>query len=459
MERRIQMSQDLKILLENSRLALEKMRKSTQEEVDLMCRVINKAVSDNAEELAKLAIEETNMGDVQSKIIKNTTMGSGVWLTMKNKKSVGIVREDEEKGLVYVAHPKGVIASVSPITNPTITPLGNAMLAIKGRNTIIVSPHPRAKRTTTKTIEYMNKALAEISAPENVIQIVEDPSIEATQALMAAADVVVATGGMGMVKAAYSSGKPAFGVGQGNVQAVIDEEYDNLDLAAQFIIMGRSFDNGVICACNQSIIVHKDKKDAMIEALEKNGAYYIGENAEVDKIRDALFKDGRLQADIIGRPAFEIAKKAGLEVPEDIAALVVNTEARGNEDLLCGEKLCPVLILTTYEDFNDGIEIARANLLYQGAGHTAVIHSDNKEKIEYAAVELPVGRLLVNVPGIAAGGGGLFTNLNPTPSLGCGSWGGNSISENLTYEHLLNMATIAYPRKDEPPTDEEIWAE
>jgi succinate-semialdehyde dehydrogenase len=453
------MSQELNVLLDNSRTAFEKMKKCTQEEVDLMCRAINKAVSDNAEELAKLAIEETNMGNVESKIIKNTTMGSGVWLTMKNKISVGIIREDEEKGLVYVAHPKGVVASVSPITNPTITPLGNAMLAIKGRNTIIVSPHPRAKRTTTKTVEYMNKALAEINAPENVIQIVEDPSIEATQALMAAADVVVATGGMGMVKAAYSSGKPAFGVGQGNVQAVIDKDYDDLDLAAQFIIMGRSFDNGIICACNQSAIVHKDKKEAMVEAFRKNGAYYIEYSDEVDKVRNALFKDGRLQADIIGKSAFEIAKKAGIDVPKDTSALVVLTESRGKDDLLCGEKLCPVLILTTYKDFEDGVEIAKANLLYQGAGHTAVVHSNDKEKIEYAAVELPVGRLLVNVPGIAAGGGGLFTNLNPTPSLGCGSWGGNSISENLTYEHLLNIATIAYPRKDAPPTDEEIWAE
>ncbi len=453
------MSQDLKSLLEKSRVALDKMKGCSQEEVDLMCRVINKAVSDNAEELAKLAVEETNMGNVESKIIKNTTMGSGVWLTMKNKKSIGIIGEDKEKNLVYVAHPKGVVASVAPTTNPTITPLGNAMLAIKGRNTIIVSPHPRSKKTTGKTIEYMNKALAEINAPENIIQMVKDPSIEATQELMSSADVIVATGGMGMVKAAYSSGKPAYGVGQGNVQAVIDDEYDDLDLAAQFIIMGRSFDNGVICACNQSIIVHKDKKADMIKSLEKNGAYYIGEKSDVDKVRNVLFEKGKLNIEMIGRSPFEIAKKAGFDIPNETSALVLATESRGKEDLLCGEKLCPVLILTTYEDFKDGVEIAKANLLYQGAGHTAVVHSNNKERIEYAAVELPVGRLLVNVPGIAAGGGGLFTHLNPTPSLGCGSWGGNSISENLTYEHLLNIATIAYPRDGEPPTDEEIWAE
>ena len=229
------MDPKLKVLLDNSRAALAEMQKCTQEEVDLMCRVINMAVSENAEELAKLAVEETGMGNVPSKIDKNKTMGSGVWLTMKNKKSMGIIDKDEEKGLYYVAHPKGVVASVAPTTNPTITPLGNAMLAIKGRNTIIVSPHPRSIKTTGKTIEYMNAALREIDAPEHVIQMVEDPSIEGTQALMAAADVVVATGGMSMVKAAYSSGKPAYGVGQGNVQSIIDRECDDLNQAAQFM--------------------------------------------------------------------------------------------------------------------------------------------------------------------------------------------------------------------------------
>lgn len=261
-----------------------------------------------------------------------------------------------------------------------------------------------------------------------------------------------------MVKAAYSSGKPAYGVGQGNVQAVIDSEYGNLDLAAQFIVLGRSFDNGVICACNQSAIVHRDKKDETIEAFKKHGAYYIEDPDHVAKIRDVLFEDGKPRVEPIGKPAFEVARQAGIEVPKDTSVLLVPVEARGSEDPLCGEILAPVLILTTYRDFEEGVEIARANLLYQGAGHSTVIHSDDEEKIEYAAVVLPVGRLLVNVPGIAAGGGGLFTNLNPTPSLRCGSWGGNSISENLTYEHLLNISTIAYPRKGEPPTHEEIWA-
>lgn len=332
------------------------------------------------------------------------------------------------------------------------------MLAIKGRNTIIVSPHPRSAKTSTKTVEYMNKALEKLGAPKNIIQIVEDPSIEVTQELMATSDVVLATGGMSMVKAAYSSGKPAYGVGQGNVQTIIDEDYDDLDLAANFIIIGRTFDNGMICACNQSIIVHKDKKEDMVAALKKHGAYYIEDEEEVDKVRKALFQEGVLQIDIVGQSAYKIAKKAGIDVPEDTRALVVASEARGSEDVLCGEKLCPVLVLTTYEDFEDAVAIAKANLEYQGAGHSTVIYSNNDERIESTALELPVGRLLVNVPGIAAGGGGLFTHLNPTPSLGCGSWGGNSTSDNLTYEHLLDISRIAYPRKGNPPTHEEIWS-
>lgn len=192
----------------------------------------------------------------------------------------------------------------------------------------------------------------------------KDPSIEATQELMSSADVIVATVGIVMVKAAYSSGKPAYGVGQGNVQAVIDDEYDDLDLAARFIIMGRSFDNEVICACNQSIIVHKDKKADMIKSLEKNGAYYIGKKSDIDKVRNVLFENGKLYIDMIGKSPFEIAKKAGFDIPNETSALILATKSCDKEDLLCSEKLCPVLILTTYKDFKDGVEIAKANLLY-----------------------------------------------------------------------------------------------
>lgn len=449
----------MKEMMKKSRIALEEIKKCTQEEVDNYCRVINKAVNDHAQELAEMAVKETGMGNVVHKLDKNTTMGSGVWLTMKNKKSIGLVDKDEEKGILYYAHPKGVVGSVAPTTNPTITPLGNAMLAIKGRNTIIISPHPGAKETSTKTVEYMNAALKEAGAPDNVIQIVEDPSIEATQELMATCDVVVATGGMGMVKAAYSSGKPAYGVGQGNVQTVIDEDYDNLKQAAEFIVIGRSFDNGLICACNQSVIVPENRAKEMKEDLETNGVVFFSDKSDIDKLRKIVFKDGKISPDVVGRSAAKIAKMAGFDVPEDTPALAVEVDAKGDEDLFCGEKLCPVLIFTKSKNFKDGVAIAKANLLYQGAGHSAVVHTNDDDKVNYAALEIPVNRLLVNVPGVAAGGGGLFTNLNPTPSLGCGSMGGNSISENLTYEHLIDISRVAYPRKGEPPTDEEIWAE
>lgn len=449
----------LDILFEKATKAFNQLASFNQEEVDYFCRVINQAVSLNAQELAEMAVEETGMGDVQSKFIKNTTMGSGVWITMKNQKSMGIIDEDLDKGLVYLAHPKGIIASVSPVTNPTITPLGNALLAIKGKNVIIISPHPKALKTSTRTVELMRQALKEAGAPEDIIQIVDQPSIEATQALMARSHAIVATGGMAMVKAAYSSGVPAYGVGQGNVQTIIDSDYKDLKSAAESIIMGRTFDRGIICACNQSIILHNNQKDAMVEALENAGALYFEDQDQVQVFRKTLFKNGVINPQVIGKKPSHIGELAGIKVREDVSCLVLYTNNKGDLDPLCGEKLCPVLILTTYENKEEAIEIARANLLYQGAGHTAVIHSEDDQWIRSSASKLPVGRVLVNVPGIAAGGGGLFTHLNPTPSLGCGSWGGNSISENLTYKHLLNISTIAYPRKDSPPSDEEIWAD
>lgn len=433
---------NIQTIIECSRKALAELKNCTQEQVDEMCHALFTTIQDHAEELAIMAVEETRMGHIPSKIIKNTNMGAGIWETMVNKKSMGIIDEDLEKGLIYVAHPKGVIASVVPTTNPTITPLGNAMIAIKGRNTLIVSPHPRAKNTTAKTIEYMNAALEKLGAPKDIILLIEDPSIAATQELMAAADVVVATGGMAMVKAAYSSGKPAFGVGQGNVQTIIDGEYDNLKEAAEHIVMGRSLDNGLVCACNQSCIIPKERAAEMKEELRNAGAAVFDAKKDVDAIRDAIFENGVIRPEVVGQSAFDIAKKAGLDVAEETPILVVTSQGRGSEDPLCGEKLCPVLVFTESESYEDGIAIARANLEYQGAGHSAAVNTNVRSRFEYAALELPVSRVVVNVPGFAAGGE--FLNLPATPSLGCGSWGGNSISENLTFKHLLDVSTIAY---------------
>lgn len=451
-------NQNVSELIRKSRVALKELESYTQEQVDDMCIAIGKAIQENAELLAKEAVEETRLGNYEHKVMKNYGTGGDMWSVMKGKKSVGVIGEDPEKGLIYVAHPKGVIGSVAPTTNPTITPLGNAMIAIKGRNTLIVAPHPRSKKTSVHTVEIMNEALRKIGAPEDVIQIIEEPSIESTQELMRMSDVVVATGGMGLVKAAYSSGKPAFGVGQGNVQHIIADDYEDFDLAAAQIVFGRSLDNGVICAGDQSVIMPKSKEAEMIAAMKRNGAYYSDDKETIEKFKNVLFVDGHLNPEIVGQSAQFIANLAGVAIPEGTKIILLKAEKHGSEDLLCGEKMCPVTVALTYDTFEEAVAIAKANLLYQGAGHSAAIHSNNKDYITYMGASLPVSRICVNQPGLAAGGAGLGNYLNPTPSLGCGSWGGNSISENLTYEHLINISRIAYPRKGNPPTREEIWA-
>ncbi|MCE7699851.1 MAG: hypothetical protein K8E24_013880, partial [Methanobacterium paludis] len=243
----------------------------------------------------------------------------------------------------------------------------------------------------------------------------------------------------------------------GNVQRIIADDYKDFDKAAKDIIAGRSFDNGLICAGDQSCIVQKNDEKTMVDALVKNGAFYSADENTVAKFRNVLFVNGKLNGKIVGKSAEFIANLAGVKVPKDTKIILLKVNRYGAEELLCGEKLCPVTVELTYDTFEEGVDIAKANLLYQGAGHSAGIHSNNRKYIEYAGVTLPVSRLVVNVFGIAAGGAGLATHLNPTPSLGCGSWGGNSISENLTYEHLINISRIAFPRKVSPPTDEEIW--
>lgn len=445
-------------LVDKSRIALKILEGYTQEQVDDMCIAIGKAIQENAKMLAKEAIEETGMGNYDHKIIKNYGTGSDIWSIMKGEKSVGVIDEDKERGLIYVAHPKGVIGSVAPTTNPTITPLANAMIAIKGRNTLIVAPHPRAKKVTTHTVEIMNEALAKLGAPENVLQVIEEPTIESTQELMALSDVVIATGGMGLVNAAYSSGKPAFGVGQGNVQSIIADDYTDIDVAIGKIVFGRTLDNGVICAGDQSIIYPKTKEKEIVETIDKSGGYYVDDKEVVEKFRNTLFVDGRINGKTVGQSPQFIADLAGVEIPKDTKVIILKAEKYGSEELLCGEKMCPVIVALSYDKFEEGVNMAKENILYQGTGHSAAIHTNNREYIEYLGINLPVSRLVVNQPGVAAGGAGLGNYLNPTSSLGCGSWGGNSISENLTYEHLINISRIAYPRETPPPTNEEIWA-
>ena len=444
-------------LMKKSRIALQELENYTQDQVDALVKAMAKAVYDNADMLAKEAAEETRLGVYEHKIIKNAGTAEGLWKELKGKASVGIIKRDPEKKLVYIAKPKGVIAAVSPTTNPTITPMGNAMLAVKGRNTIIIAPHPRSKKVSTHTVNLMNEALRKLGAPENIVQIVEEPSIEVTQELMRVCDTTIATGGMGMVKSAYSSGKPSFGVGAGNVQSILDRDID-YDKAAKDSIFGRIFDNGIICAGNQSIIAPVEKHKEIMEIYKKNGAYYVEDEAVVDKFRNALFTNGVVNGKAVGQSVQFIANLAGVKVPEETKVIVLKAKGKGEADPLCQEKMAPVMITLTYDTFEEAVDIAKANLLYCGAGHSTVIYSDNDKHIEYAGLSLPVCRLIVNQPGLAAANGMPSSGLTATTTLGCGSWGNNSLSENLTYEHLLNVIRVAYEIKDpKVPTSEEIW--
>ncbi|MDR1158417.1 MAG: aldehyde dehydrogenase family protein [Oscillospiraceae bacterium] len=449
-------------MLHRARTALAAFSVFDQARVDACLRMMLLAFKAHAEALSREVVEETGLGDYASKLEKNTTSPDGIWYALKRKRSVGVIGSDPEKRLTYVASPKGVLCSVAPTTNPNITVLFNAAFALKGRNVLIVAPHPRAKRTTRHTVEILTRALAEAGAPEHLIQCVEEPSIECTQLLMRRCDVIIATGGAAMVQAAYSSGRPAFGVGPGNVQTILDKDVDYAQAAAQ-IVLGRSFDNGLICAGNQSVILPRTDQGEVVAALQASGAHYVEDPNEVEKFRTALFPNGGpINRRLVGQNAQAIAREAGVEIPPETAAILLlgDSERIGAADPLCGEKMCPVLVAFPYDTFEQAVEIAKTNLRYEGAGHTAVVHTNDEKKAEYCGTQLPVSRLLVNQPGIFAANPALANGFNPTSTLGCGSWGNNSISENLTFEHLINISRIGWMRREEDiPTVEQIWEE
>lgn len=444
-------------LIMKSRLSQKKFEKFSQEEVDKIVRAIGKVIFDNAEELAKLAVEETGMGVYEDKVAKNRGKAKVIWNDLKDKKSVGIIDIDEATGIVKIAKPMGIVAAIMPTTNPIVTAMSNAMFALKGRNSIIIAPHPRAKKCNAYTVKLINEAIKEYNAPENLIQTIEEPSIELTNDLMQAADVVIATGGAGMVKAAYSSGKPSYGVGPGNVQVVIDRDIDVKD-AVNKIIAGRIFDNGIICSGEQSVIVHEDDYELIVKEFKNNNSYFVDIPEEKQSIKKVLFPDGSMNKDAVGQSPHELGKMAGISISKDTKVILVEADGIGKEDLICKEKMCPVLAIFKYKSFEEAIRIAQTNLELEGKGHTAGIYSNNKDHIEYAGENLTVSRLVVNQPTSTTAGGSFFNGFAPSTTLGCGSWGNNSISENFTYKHLINISRIGYFLKDKTaPSDEEIW--
>lgn len=443
--------------LDRARKAQKEYEKFGQEEVDGIVKVAGKSVFDHAEELAELAVEETGMGVYEDKVAKNKNKARIIWNDLKGKKSVGIIERNARTGITKVAKPVGVVASITPTTNPVVTPMSNIMFALKGRNSIIITPHHRSKRCSTRTVEYINEAVAKLGAPENLVQILDIHSRENTRNLISACDVVVATGGMGMVKAAYSSGKPALGVGAGNVQCIIDDDAD-MEKALTMVIAGRTFDNGIICSGEQSIIVSEERFDEAVSVLSKNDALVVTESGDVDKVRSAVFQEGQMNKHLVGQSVFSVGEFADMEIPENTKMIAVLAGGPGKSDILSKEKMCPVIALFKTKDFRDSVETARLNLEEEGKGHSVCIHSNNRANIEYAGETLSVSRFVLNQPCASTAGGSFFNGLNPTNTLGCGSWGNNSISENLTYYHLINISRIAdFMPDNHVPDDEELW--
>ena len=430
--------------------AQKKFATYTQEQVDKIFLAAAIAANKARIPLAKMAVEETGMGVVEDKVIKNHYAAEYIYNKYKNAKTCGTLEYDSAYGLRKVAEPIGLIAAVIPTTNPTSTAIFKTLISLKTRNGIIISPHPRAKKSTIEAAKIVLEAAVEAGAPEGIIAWIDVPSLELTNTLMKASDTILATGGPGMVKSAYSSGKPALGVGAGNTPAIIDESA-NLVLAVNSIIHSKTFDNGMICASEQSVIVLNNVYDSVRAEFERRGCYFLNPE-ETEKVRKTIIINGALNAKIVGQKAHTIASLAGVEVPEHTKILIGEVESVDISEEFAHEKLSPVLAMYRANDFDDALAKASQLINDGGLGHTSSLYIDTingQDKIEKFYSTMKTCRVLINTPSSQGGIGDLYNfKLNPSLTLGCGSWGGNSVSENVGIKHLLNIKTVAERREN-----------
>ena len=422
----------------------------TQEQVDKIFLAAATAADKARIPLAKMAVEETGMGIVEDKVIKNHYAAEYIYNAYKDTKTCGIIEEDKSYGIKKVAEPIGVVAAVIPTTNPTSTAIFKTLIALKTRNAIIISPHPRAKKSTIAAAKVVLDAAVAAGAPEGIISWIDVPSLDLTNTVMKESDIILATGGPGMVKAAYSSGKPAIGVGAGNTPAIIDDSADLL-LAVNSIIHSKTFDNGMICASEQSVIVMKNIYDAAKKEFARRGCYFLDKD-ETEKVRKTIIINGALNAKIVGQKAHTIAALSGVEVPEDTKILIGEVTSVDISEEFAHEKLSPVLAMYKAKDFDDALAKAEQLIADGGYGHTSSLYVDavkETEKINQFALRMKTCRILVNTPSSHGGIGDLYNfKLAPSLTLGCGSWGGNSVSENVGVKHLLNIKTVAERREN-----------
>ena len=432
------------------REAQKKFARFSQEQVDRIFKAAAIAANMARISLAKLAVEETGMGVVEDKVIKNNFAAEYIYNAYRDTQTCGIIEEDKVFGTKKVLEPIGVVAAVIPTTNPTSTAIFKTMLCLKTRNGIIISPHPRAKKSTIEAAKIVYEAAVKAGAPEGIIGWIDVPSLEMTTLVMKEADIILATGGPGMVKSAYSSGKPAIGVGAGNTPAVIDSTAD-IKLAVNSIIHSKTFDNGMICASEQSVIIEKSIYEAAKAEFIARGCH-ICTPEECDKVRHTIIINGALNAKIVGQSAYKIAQLAGFEVPENTKILIGEVERVDMDEEFAHEKLSPVLAMYKAESFEDAMDKADRLVQDGGFGHTSSLYVDavnEQDKIDHFAGRMKTCRILVNTPSSHGGIGDLYNfKLTPSLTLGCGSWGGNSVSENVGVKHLLNVKTVAERREN-----------
>ena len=454
------MDQNIDVLIERARHAQQEIEFWPQDKVDLMVAAAawETYKPEMADQIARLAVEETGMGLYEHKLLKHQKKTLGTLRDMQGVKTVGVIEEIPEKGLIKIAKPVGVIGALTPVTNCEATFPAKALPALKCRNAIIFAPHPRARKTAALVVDSLRAGLAKAGAPLDLIQTITEPSIDLSKELMSKVDLVVATGGGPMVKSAYSSGTPAYGVGAGNAVVIVDETAD-LQAAAQKIFQGKTFDNATSCSSENSVVLQAGIYDQMVANLKAQGGYWCDE-AERAQLRQAMWPDGlHLNKDIVAQPVLKIAEMAGLNVPEGTTFLMVAGKQVGNEDPFCKEKLSLVLTVWKYEDFEEAIQLVEDITALNGSGHSCGIHTTNDAHVLELGTRAKVSRMMVN-QAHSLGNSGNYNNGMPfTLTLGCGTWGGNITTENLHWKHFMNVTWVSKPIEPVVPKEEELFAD
>lgn len=444
LDRDLQSIQEVRDIIVKAKAAQKELSSFSQEQIDSIIREIAKDCAAHAETLAKSAVEETGFGVWQDKVLKNLLGSTITYDSCKNMKTVGVISEDEEKGITEIGVPIGIVAALIPSTNPTSTVMYKSIISIKAGNAIVISPHPNAKKCILETVEIIQNAAKRAGAPDNTVQSITLTTMEATNTLLKHRDigVILATGGEAMVRAAYSSGNPAIGVGPGNGPAYI-EKTANVQLAVKRIFDSKTFDNGTICASEQSIVTESCIKDKVADEVKKQGGYFLNPDESRKLSGFILRANGTMNPKIVGKSARAIADMAGFPIPEGTRVLVSEQTEVGKNNPYSREKLCPILAFYVENSWEEACERCIEILYNEGVGHTMTIHSNDKKIIREFALRKPVSRLLVNTPG-ALGGVGATTNLSPALTLGCGAVGGSATSDNITPLNLINIRRVAY---------------